>query len=784
MGLAASQARLLSITSRMSDNELRSQIISNAKMRLATDSSKVSDEYIAALNETQLMFSNYSPTGDAQNKVLTFNNLMEYSSYNTQYGIVNNNGDILVSQTDATNFKNSDSLNEFLENYGLEYKTSYFENYANDRVYYYDQYTGIREAAKLDPWVDCGITVGDMQEIYEGNFDTRVNGDVIHYGYEENLNSKEYGAYQILTNNYLSARDTYKTELRKQQKAWFGGDTIVPDPETGRDVQNLAKDNRGVYHDFEYYMNKVTSLSESNIKENLTYYRDTIFGQFYNNVSNFLDPEKSDTYKKTIERLLASANQEIDSTGYNFVEGQPTGYIKYDKDGNFVGYVTSGTSVTFNNASEASASNVTGIESFPVTALQYGENFEDENYRYEPLYYYEVSSDAGKDGFSREIPNGDGTFTTKYYKYGDGTEPGSQPYYITEGGPYDGYLEDYKITANDILDALQSLYSYFRDNTINNLKSEPFESPTVKIKDEDGKEIDNAVVYNAKKDYVAAASALAEFLYGQKDLVSMDTSGKINGTLKDYIDYLGDADWLFSTNWNDQDLDNDGKNDSVDQTHYNPFADIDDNTGGSRLSFTFLTEGDDVTYIYLNSAGEVVDKSNADATAYPLNATAVKDIYLIEKMLDVYGEPRYTWIDDDPNENATAKAQWYTNLYERMQEGYTTMPGELQNSSEWMQFAFESGLVHMEQVDKSNTWVSTSYSSCSNITEDTVNIDTTVAEAKYTREMNKIQAKDQQYDMELKNIDTEHNSLEQEYESIKSVISKNIERNYKLFQQG
>lgn len=39
MGMAASQARLLSITSRMADNELRAQIINNAKMRLTDDSS-------------------------------------------------------------------------------------------------------------------------------------------------------------------------------------------------------------------------------------------------------------------------------------------------------------------------------------------------------------------------------------------------------------------------------------------------------------------------------------------------------------------------------------------------------------------------------------------------------------------------------------------------------------------------------------------------------------------------------------------------------------------------
>ena len=73
MGLAASQARLLSITSRMADNELRSQLINNAKMRLTTESSRVSDEYIAALNKNQLMMSNYNLKGEKQYQDLSFN---------------------------------------------------------------------------------------------------------------------------------------------------------------------------------------------------------------------------------------------------------------------------------------------------------------------------------------------------------------------------------------------------------------------------------------------------------------------------------------------------------------------------------------------------------------------------------------------------------------------------------------------------------------------------------------------------------------------------------------
>ena len=51
MGMAAGQARLLSITSRMSYNELRAQIINNNKMRLATKSSQVSEAYTTALND-------------------------------------------------------------------------------------------------------------------------------------------------------------------------------------------------------------------------------------------------------------------------------------------------------------------------------------------------------------------------------------------------------------------------------------------------------------------------------------------------------------------------------------------------------------------------------------------------------------------------------------------------------------------------------------------------------------------------------------------------------------
>ena len=168
---------------------------------------------------------------------------------------------------------------------------------------------------------------------------------------------------------------------------------------------------------------------------------------------------------------------------------------------------------------------------------------------------------------------------------------------------------------------------------------------------------------------------------------------------------------------------------------------------------------------------------------YTANFEAIKDIYLVEQMIAQFGAPKYTWIDvNNPNENADAKAQWYTNLFEKMQEsGYQKIEAGLTKSPEWIQYALESGLLSMVQVNDEYQWVSTMYSNCSDITEDTIEIEITRAEAEYKRETQKIQAKDKRFDMELKNIDTEHNSLQSEYDSIKSVIDKNVQRHFKLF---
>ncbi len=118
MGMSASQARLLSITARLTNNEFRAQTITDRKLRLADDSSYASQEYMEALNSQKLVFGDYS-SGSIQYNPLTAGLLFTYAPLKNQYGLRDSSGKALVKALDARNFEETNSLSEFLDRYGL-----------------------------------------------------------------------------------------------------------------------------------------------------------------------------------------------------------------------------------------------------------------------------------------------------------------------------------------------------------------------------------------------------------------------------------------------------------------------------------------------------------------------------------------------------------------------------------------------------------------------------------------------------------------------------------------
>lgn len=684
MGMAAGQARLLSITSRLSDNELRAQMINNDKMRLATESSRVSENYVSALNEAQLMFTNYDANNNASYQNLTFNALTSYSPYNNQYGLINSSGNILVSEKDADNFKKANgSVDKFLECYGLEYTTTYFDNLlnqngvpvgyqSNDIVYYSIGNTSDDGKLLIDQSTGC--TASQLEAMYRGHGSITMNGGVTvdNVGYSQIMQDGYYNKFNDLLTAYNDTYDNYLKFISAAMDAKL--EEMFKSKFDGKSIEDIKKE--------------VASATDTNT---LSGYFDKL-SQVINDSKQYAytsgdNKDKADKWYKELEKSINAAksptqNYSLKSDDYIIVTDESNSNFYILEKGDDGEYSEVLYKVTKNGSGGCT--------------LQALKNY-DENDTYNFCVDAKLTSGSiglsgatcGKDSGKQAIEiEGLGTF----YECTGVTKNG-----ITVSTPTTP--EDMKNSFNIILRNLTSnIYSYW-DASNDIWKTSP------ESKD-------------AYDTFHKAAIDLGKFIYGSS------YSGN-----NPPVEELGNINELYN---------------KIGTSGYPKF-----------------------------------DQENN-------HMYDVFQALLLDAVMNTYGEPNYGWIDtssrtESYNVNGENKVQWYENLFERMQKGYSVLLDGLASSEEWIQFAFESGIVTMEQVDNNNVWNSLMYTNCSDITEQTNDALITKAEAEYKSAMNKIENKDKRYDLELKNIDTEHNSLQTEYESIKAAIDKNVERTFKLY---
>ena len=639
MGMAASQARLLSITSRMADNELRSQIINNSKMRLATESSKVSEEYINALNSATMMMSNYDTAGESQYQKLSFNSLTSYSSYNNQYGLVNANGKLLVSEKDAQNYRNimdqNGDLDDFLALYGLEYKSTYF--------------TSDTLGAEQINFEDIGeiYTIAELEEMYYGS------NDILSYN--NSLQSSEYINFSDYYNEYILADENYTIAVADAINNDLFGDSW-----DDAYSEYISSDPSGMQvDDFQAGLQYITDIlnrlqSEDKLSADNSWFKDmqsvlnsiSISGNSCTITSNVAVKDNGDGTYQIGDTILVNTQHLHDGDNSD-----------------------TQVSIINNDSEDETISKINGQDSVCFSGTGTGQNLN--------FTYSETESDE------------DGTYTSNYvYNYKTGDNYAQVSYTTTDSAEVQSFL--------------YQVFTEFRSGITSAINRDKYGGT------------DPAAV-SAKQDYNNAINKLIGLVFGNVDT---DTKTLIENNKQ----------------------------------------------------------------IFDNDPGTIIKWANENGVQTSAGFEIIKNIYILDTLFNVYGEPSAGWIDvNNPDENADAKVQWYTNLYNRMQQGYSVLEDGLASSNEWIQFALESGLVTMEQVDKSNNWTSTIYTNCSDITEVTDDTAVTIAEAEYNKAMNNIENKDKRYDMELKNIDTEHNSLQTEYDSVKSVIDKNIERSFKIY---
>lgn len=134
MGMAASQARLLSITARMSNNENTSESVSYSKQRLADQTQQITNEYNEALNTTKLTVLTGFNGSVANYEDISYNLMtgLQMAENTRQYFVTDTKGRVLVTEqiADAYNYSKGD-YNKFLAKLGYSQSDSIVQNTAS-----------------------------------------------------------------------------------------------------------------------------------------------------------------------------------------------------------------------------------------------------------------------------------------------------------------------------------------------------------------------------------------------------------------------------------------------------------------------------------------------------------------------------------------------------------------------------------------------------------------------------------------------------------------------------
>lgn len=238
MGMAASQARLLTITARQHDVEYQAQSIQNAKIQLATQSDEVYNEYLDALDATTLTLRNSA----SELVTATFNNMCGLNAIKTATGeeyVLKDSQDRLIVPADV-----EEAYNDFIGEGGSDaYMFAWYMLDKNGIAY-----ANISEGKT---WVDvCKENLADAEnDAYESNDNTYLKNlkDSMDKILEEALNDYNAGKEDsekkekfntkedleaALTENsltdaqksklkkhydkYVKAEDTYRNSLYKQ----------------------------------------------------------------------------------------------------------------------------------------------------------------------------------------------------------------------------------------------------------------------------------------------------------------------------------------------------------------------------------------------------------------------------------------------------------------------------------------------------------------------------------------------------------------------------------------
>ena len=771
MGMSAGQARLLSVTARLTDNELRSQMLTNSKLRLADKSTEASNKYMDALNSQQLMYTSYDGSGNKLTEALTANTILTFADLKNQYAMVNTAGQVLVSGTDKINYQKSNTLNEFLECYGIskvdnpDYTSQIKEIYGNNYADFYDENNiyglyndTIMNTNGLLGYMNNFVTYDENTDTYSLNKDFLTSSDTNGDGINELIISSDYNTYCSELSNYINSSGYNNLSNGCVYKNVFNNALDII-----KDVQTPTLPQKGQYP---------------------------------------AEPLQSDYQKEYIDEL--------------YTETFMNAFNKYP------GLFDENTG-TFNV--DMNAYTTTNLEIEDVLALLFLDNKGSLFTSFENYYLYLEPENRG-DTFINQYYSFYKTLHNNKWSNGlygaDMTESGIQ--YSDFADLRNEIWENYdQRNPNDLQQAIIDAY-YFTACVSDNVFSflyDPLNPFTLKIeKDDADREHDKLILEQSKQyyldvkaEYESHSSSNPWITYEYEKAQAVYQAAQDEMTKDFYEINPGSPVWYDSPIMAVEDYENpnvsylfqkmvDNVIKEFKRNGHAPTVDDIDAYNAAYDEYEKEKERIDQEYAeaiktYNTQLDQIIESFNQSLISAYQGFIESVNTYKIE-LDNILNNNKQI-----PDEN-DSKYQWYKNLWYRMGgisekekddsgRHYKELDPNLLNNAEWLEFALEHGVITLEQAqfnkDGSVTypnmgtydWTSIIYTNAADIVSQEDEAAIARAEVEYENAVRDIQNEDKKIDQDLKKLDTEHSALQTEYDSIKSVIDKNVERSFKAF---
>lgn len=156
----------------------------------------------------------------------------------------------------------------------------------------------------------------------------------------------------------------------------------------------------------------------------------------------------------------------------------------------------------------------------------------------------------------------------------------------------------------------------------------------------------------------------------------------------------------------------------------------------------------------------------------------------VEDSVFVTQDPDYFYILK--NENAVTEkdllvADFYSSMYNNLcKSGWTTSSGDI-DDKDYLAHALKNGQLFVSSMHDDYTYYQDPYTLNGHVIEVTDEEGIAQAELEYEKEKSTLNYKEEQLELEMQNIDTELSALTSEYDTVKNLISKNIEKVFTMF---